>query len=338
MLDLFSTHRLVRFAACACAIGCVDTEEPRIAESLSEECVATSKLGDSPDESCPDLGAIVGEQAADTFVLHRELRARGVDPDAESDAPGVTYAVTKRTIYGYVRDAQQQPMAGFRVQAFDADDLDDDDYMGEVFTDANGYYELHYDGGHWDPCPHEITCWRPDIYIVVSARTWIDHGSVYTGPWGSPRPICSNLEYAWQTATVSSEHSDWRHDDPLPLSLVTPPRAAIWQDSSDKPACVTGPFCKTFVSIHAECFAVVERLQGCTSSGEQYEWFAPCLFATNEGPGVYGQYVTGSITRCRGEPWPWPPSSCTRGESLEPVDDGRPSFMSTAYLIHAAFD
>jgi hypothetical protein len=328
--------------ASLCAAGCVDDslQEPTVEEPIQlDSCAAPSPhdlAGWEPDESCPNLDAIVGEEAVATFVRHRELRARGVDPEVAEDteaAPGITYAVTLRTVYGYVRDHAAQPIAGVRVQAFDADDLDDDDFMGDAITNAAGYFEIHYDGGHWDPCPHEWVCWRPDIYVAVSSRQWVNHGSVYAGNWDGLRPKCSNLEYAWQPVAFSSERSDWRLSDPLRIDVLTPPREAIWEDPGDRPPCLNDTFCYTFTSVHTECFGFVERLQGCTTTGQQYEWFAPCLFVASDSPvgfGTYDLYVSG-IQKCFSEPLSWPPASCTRGASLQPVDP-QPSFLTATAL------
>ena len=105
--------------------------------------------------------------------------------------------MTKRTVYGYVKDTNRRPVSGVRVTAFHSD-ADDDDRMGRVLTNSNGYYEIHYDGGHWDPCPHSWNCWRPDIYVAVSGRKWKNRGPLYSG-----KPMCSDLYYGYERAAQS---------------------------------------------------------------------------------------------------------------------------------------
>src|SRR6266481_2318508 len=69
------------------------------------------------------------------------------------------YAV--RTVKGVIKDRNGNPAPGLRVKALDYDWSSSDDEMGTATTDANGYYEIHYAGGHWDPAPHWWTAWRP---------------------------------------------------------------------------------------------------------------------------------------------------------------------------------
>jgi hypothetical protein len=283
-----------------------------------------------PDESCPDLAAIVGDEAIATFERDRALRAQ-LEATTD-DTSGVMYSVVERTIYGYIRDQASQPIAGVRVRALDADDLDDDDFMGEVTTSSTGYFEIHYDGGHWDPCPHEWDCWRPDIYVQVLSRQWVNYGKVYAGPWDGMRPKCSSLEYEWRLVDQSNEHSDWRLRDALRIDVVTEPRDEIWEDASDRPPCLMNDtFCYSFTSVHSQCLGFVERLQGCTEAGQQFEWFDACLFVSptsDTGLGYNDSYASGYISRCFGEPLPWPPGVCTDGASLQPADP-QASFLTT---------
>lgn len=76
-----------------------------------------------------------------------------------------------RTIYGQITDQTGAGASGLRVQAWDDDFPDGNDFMGETQTDAQGNYIIHYEGGHWDPAPDAITIWRPDIFIAVQAQT-----------------------------------------------------------------------------------------------------------------------------------------------------------------------
>ena len=75
-----------------------------------------------------------------------------------------------RTIHGRVTDQSGHPVKNIKIEAWDYDWPDDDDRMGVVYTDAKGKYELHYRGGHWDPAPHRITTWRPDIYVTANMK------------------------------------------------------------------------------------------------------------------------------------------------------------------------
>ena len=82
-----------------------------------------------------------------------------------------------RTVHGKIADKQGKPAKGLKVEAWDDDWPGSDQRMGWATTDAKGWYELQYCGGHWDPAPHSITTWRPDIYITVSisnrAGRWV---------------------------------------------------------------------------------------------------------------------------------------------------------------------
>ncbi len=75
-----------------------------------------------------------------------------------------------RKVYGRITDQNDAGVQGLRVQAWDDDWPDDNDLMGEAITSANGDYVINYEGGHWDPAPHNITTWRPDIFIAVQVK------------------------------------------------------------------------------------------------------------------------------------------------------------------------
>lgn len=74
-----------------------------------------------------------------------------------------------RQVYGTITD-KTGPLSRLVVEAWDSDP-DGDDFMGRATTDKAGDYRIEYAGGHWDPAPHEITIWRPDIYIRVLTKT-----------------------------------------------------------------------------------------------------------------------------------------------------------------------
>lgn len=121
-------------------------------------------------------------------------------------SPEVAWA--KRTVVGYIKDTAGQPVAGVLVKAWD-DDTDlpgggrEDDFMGQDTTDARGFYSISYEGGHWDPFPHRITKWRPDIFIQVFAKT-------ATGDWAN-------------VIKKSKVYHDQRLDDNLRIDAVVPP-------------------------------------------------------------------------------------------------------------------
>ncbi len=75
--------------------------------------------------------------------------------------------LAKRTIHGKITDKNNKPLSSITIKAYDADSPDSDDYMGTTKTNKKGEYRLSYKGGHWDDAPHNITIWRPDIYIQI---------------------------------------------------------------------------------------------------------------------------------------------------------------------------
>ena len=86
-----------------------------------------------------------------------------------------------RTVRGRITDSNTgSPVSGALVDAYDSDTWpDEDDHMGCGYTNNNGEYAIQYASGHWDPAPHNITSWRPDIYIKVRMCTqggWVTVG------------------------------------------------------------------------------------------------------------------------------------------------------------------
>lgn len=83
----------------------------------------------------------------------------------------------RRKVLGRITyEIDGSPVEGARIRAWDSDFANPDDFMGRAYTDANGNYVINYAGGHWDPAPHRITTWRPDIYIHVAIQSnnrWI---------------------------------------------------------------------------------------------------------------------------------------------------------------------
>ena len=83
-----------------------------------------------------------------------------------------------RKIYGKITDTTSgnTPVKGLRVEAWDDDWPDGDDFMGWDITDANGQYEIAYHDGYWDPSIPGLSSWLPDIYIIVEIKN-------STGKW-----------------------------------------------------------------------------------------------------------------------------------------------------------
>lgn len=81
-------------------------------------------------------------------------------------ALSTTVAEAKRTIRGRITDRAGRAVSGLRVDAYDSD-TGADDFMGRAVTNYRGDYQMTFAGGHWDPFPHRITRWRPDIYVKV---------------------------------------------------------------------------------------------------------------------------------------------------------------------------
>ena len=106
-------------------------------------------------------------------------------------------ALANRTVKGRITDADGKPLAGFKIRAWDSDPGATDDLMGEDRTDSDGRYSIRYRDGHWDPFPHRITKWRPDIYITVLL------------PYGSE----------WVNVHRSSTHDDWKLSDDLTVNV-----------------------------------------------------------------------------------------------------------------------
>ena len=243
--------------------------------------------------------------------------------------------VEKRTIYGFVRDTAGKAVQGVRVQAFDDDDPAADSSMGVTYTDATGFYEIHYAGGHWDPCPHEITCWRPDIYVAVSVRRWKLELELpytfYTGPeWDGALPLCRSFKYGWQRVANSREFSDWRLDTPLRVDLVMAPKQDVWDDESDRPECVTGDsFCYSFSALHNSCFAEIPKQLACADG---WEYSLPTSLCV----GFWDYYSVNPFSRCYGVPLQWL-GECKPGGSLPPLEgNGEPTPCAPGIPAHTA--
>jgi len=68
------------------------------------------------------------------------------------------------------------PVGGLRVQVWDRDWINGDDFLGEANTDGNGRYEVRFQGRNWDKSLGIFTFGRPDIFISVDNKN-------STGKW-----------------------------------------------------------------------------------------------------------------------------------------------------------
>ena len=78
-------------------------------------------------------------------------------------------AFAKRTVRGTITDITGKPVKGVLVKAWDRDSGSKKDFMGKARTNSKGRYAISYKSGHWDKAPHNVTTWRPDIFIEVYA-------------------------------------------------------------------------------------------------------------------------------------------------------------------------
>jgi len=106
----------------------------------------------------------------------------------------------KGPVYGTVKFANGRPAAGVRVRAFDRDSASKNDFINETRTDANGKYTIRIEGKHWDPAPHNVTTWRPDVFITV----------------------LRNVDGEWVKVFHSRTYSDKPHRKSLKIDAVIP--------------------------------------------------------------------------------------------------------------------
>lgn len=197
-----------------------------------------------------------------------------------------TNAFAKRTVKGTITDKNGNPAANVRVKALDDDWPDSDDLMGTAMTNSNGYYEIHYEGGHWDTAPHWWTIWRPDIFIRVSAPVngWCDNGD-----W--------NPDKNWIHRRDSGVTSNHPHRNNLTKNLqlhnypLDPIEVHTFQRGVDM-------WSEVDFFFHASAF-------GCAPNGDKVEW---------DEWGIGGPPT--STTRC----WSPPNQKCT-DEDYEKIQD-----------------
>ena len=88
----------------------------------------------------------------------------------------------QRKIYGNITNRANGglPVQGLKVEAWDDDWPEGDDFMGKAITNANGQYEIPYSDGFWDASLSGLSSWLPDIFITVdirnSAGRWVRLG------------------------------------------------------------------------------------------------------------------------------------------------------------------
>lgn len=78
--------------------------------------------------------------------------------------------MTKK-IFGTVSDsASGNPVKGMRIQIWDRDWRDGDDFMGKTFTQTDGSYEISFAPGQWADEFGIFKSGLPDIYVTVENR------------------------------------------------------------------------------------------------------------------------------------------------------------------------
>lgn len=156
-------------------------------------------------------------------------------------------SLADRTVMGTITDKNDQPAGNVRVKALDNDTFSGDDEMGVDITDSNGYYEIHYAGGHWDPAWPFSTTWRPDIFIRVSAPV---NGWCEDKRWKEDKN--------WVHRADSGVTGNQRHRDNLtknlkvnnlPLPQVARGTFTLGQDM----------WCKVNFFFHTSCFACSDQ-------------------------------------------------------------------------------
>lgn len=87
-----------------------------------------------------------------------------------------------KKIYGQITNKAGGglPVKGLRVEVWDDDWPDGDDFLGRDITNGEGRYEISYHDGYWDPSVPGLSSWLPDIYITVeiknSSGKWVRLG------------------------------------------------------------------------------------------------------------------------------------------------------------------
>lgn len=82
----------------------------------------------------------------------------------------------QRKIFGRITNEinSGSPVPGLRVEAWDDDWPEGDDFMGKGFTNSDGQYSITYNEGVWDPSFPGLSSWLPDIYLTVDIKNSSD--------------------------------------------------------------------------------------------------------------------------------------------------------------------
>ncbi len=78
----------------------------------------------------------------------------------------------RRKIFGQITDITNagRPIQGLRIEAWDDDWPDGDDFMGRAITNANGHYKISFSDGNWDSDHLGLFSRYPDIYLTVNIK------------------------------------------------------------------------------------------------------------------------------------------------------------------------
>lgn len=78
----------------------------------------------------------------------------------------------ERKIYGRITNTNNggSPVSGLKVEAWDDDWPEGDDFMGKDITDANGEFSIRYNEGYWDPSIPGLSSWLPDIFVTADIK------------------------------------------------------------------------------------------------------------------------------------------------------------------------
>lgn len=91
-----------------------------------------------------------------------------------------------KKIFGVITDKLRNdiPIGGLRIQVWDRDWPDGDDFLGETFTSNEGRYEVLYYPEEFDKAIGFLDLGRPDIYITIENKNivgkWVSIGKSET--------------------------------------------------------------------------------------------------------------------------------------------------------------
>ncbi|MFC1996744.1 hypothetical protein ACFLXI_03940 [Chloroflexota bacterium] len=78
----------------------------------------------------------------------------------------------KNKLFGQITDIANAgiPVQGLKIEAWDDDWPDSDDYMGRAITNQNGQYKIYFTDRDWDSDLLGLVSRFPDIYITVDIK------------------------------------------------------------------------------------------------------------------------------------------------------------------------